>query len=128
MNKTEFHAAGRKLFGDKFGYRRNEKALVGEAREALLASIPALSAAKANAEEAVRARRAELLKDPEYVRLCEVLTQAKDEHSRAVSHIHSRRVTLGTVSSGAGLSFFTIKGEGDNYQEAIDDAKAKAGK
>jgi hypothetical protein len=35
-------------------------------------------------------------------------------------------VTLGTVSSGAGLSFFTVKGEGDNYQEAIDDVKAKA--
>src|SRR5262245_13197873 len=122
MNEQQAKAAMKKLWGDKAGWRRNEKALVGEAREAELAREPGLKAARETAKAAKTARYNELLKDPEYVRLTAEHEAARSAHQKCEAAIRARRVTVGTLGGAAGLNWFTIKGEGDNWQEALDAA------
>ena len=125
MNQTQAMAALAKLYGKQAAWRRNEKALIGEEREAELAKVPELKAAAETAKAARDARRAELLKDPEYLRLSAAAQAAEAAANKARSCYHVRRVSVGKINGAAGLSFFHIEGQGDNWQEAIDDARAK---
>lgn len=120
MNQTQGIAALRRLFGKNATWRCNEKAVTGDKREELRAALPQLSEASRAAKAARDARRAEILKDPEYVRLCAEAEVAEKANSKAQSALLSRRVTVGRT---LGI-FFEVKGEGDNWHEAVEKAKA----
>lgn len=124
MNEKQAIAALTRLFGKRAAWRRNESAPVGEERDAAKAHAATLVEARDAAKAARDARRAELLRDPEFVRLCDEARTAIDACDKAVGRCHARRVTVGYVGGAAGLSFFHVAGEGDNWQEAVDAAKA----
>ena len=121
MDKKEALAELKKLYGEKAGYRRNEQALTGDKRQALIEKLPEIRKAEIDAAAARDAKRAELLKDPEYLRLDAIAKQAREARQDASALIHSRRVTVGHTSS----MFFHVTGEGDNWAEAIAKAKEK---
>jgi hypothetical protein len=125
MNITQAKAALIKLYGKKAAWRYNDRAFKGDEREALHAKLPELSAAYTQAKAAMDARRAELLRDPEYQRLRKETARAEGEHSEALAGALHRRVTVGYMSGVAGLEFFHVTAEGDNWQDAIDKARAK---
>lgn len=127
MNEQQAKAALRKMYGTKAAWRRRDDAPIGEAREELGATLEGLHAAVESARAARDARRAELLKDPEYMRLCEAAKAASAAADKASGDYRSRRVTVGWVSNVAGLGLFNVTGEGDNWHEAIEAARAKAG-
>lgn len=126
MNEKQAIAAMKKLWGSKAAWRYNEHALRGEDREQQGREADVLREKQRVAKEARDARRAELLKDPEYVRLVAEHNAAEKAADLAAGNYRARRVTVGTMSNGAGLSFFHVKAEGDNWQDAIDAAKAQS--
>ena len=121
MNKSEALKEMKKLWGEKAAYRRNEQALTGEERQALINDLPAIKEAEKNACQARDARREELLKDPEYVRLHALAKEAVEARQSAAGRIYSRRVTVGKIEGG----FFIVKGDGDNWAEAVAQAKGE---
>lgn len=128
MNQTQAIAAMKKLWGSKAAWRYNEQALKGEDREQQGREADALREKQRAAREARDARRAELLKDPEYLRLVAEHQAAEKAADLSASNYRARRVTVGYTGSVAGLTFFNVVAEGDNWQEAIDTARAKGGK
>lgn len=122
MNFEQASRALRKLYGKRWGYRYDESAPKAEEREEIGAALPGLAAALELARKAREARKAELLKDPEYVRLREAVELADKAHSKALSRWHQWRVVVGK-STGI---FFEVTAQGDNWQDAIDKARAKA--
>ena len=124
MNKTQAMAALKRLLGKNAAWRYDDNAPRAEEREAIRASLPALSCAYAIAKTAMEDRRKELLHDPEYIQLVAECQKARDKHTYALSCFHSHRVILGRSDS----LFFHIDAEGDNWQEAIDTLKAKLAK
>ena len=123
MDKKQAIAELKKLYGENAAYRRNEKAVIGEEREALRASLSALNAAEKEAIRLRDARREELLKDPEYVRLSQEAKAAVQKRQDAASRIYTRRVTIGKILSG---NIFLQTADGDNWAEAINKAKERA--
>ena len=121
MSPAQAQAALKRMFGKAAAWRYDENALKGEAREALQAEYPSIQQRRDAAKAAMEARRAELLSDPEYLRLCVEYRAAREEADKTLGRIHHRRVTVGHIN---GL-FFTVVAEGDNWQDAIDNAKAK---
>lgn len=119
MNESEAIKAMKKLWGKKAAWRVDNKALTGEKREEMNAVVTKLKEAQNAAEDAVKARRAELLQDPEYQRLKESAQIARDKTATARGKAYRRRITIGCVDMG----FFNVKAEGDNWAEAI--AKAR---
>jgi hypothetical protein len=128
VNQTQAIAAMKKLWGSKAAWRYNEHALRGDEREEQGREADELRAKQQAAKAARDARRAELLKDPEYLRLVAEHEAADKAADLAASNYRARRVTVGYCSNGAGLSWFNVVAEGDNWQDAIDAAKAKQGK
>ncbi len=126
MSPAQAQAALKKLFGKNAAWRYNERALKGEEREALCETLPTLAQRATDARAALDARYKVLLADPEYQRLKAAHHAARAEHEKALGHYSARRVTVGQVSGGG--MFFHVIAEGDNWQEAIDAARAKAGK
>lgn len=117
MNRADAFKRLRRILGADFAYRENPRALVGEAREDARVEWRAAVEAAAVARAARDARRAELLADPEFVRL-EAACKAAHEHAdTAGSLFRSRRLTVGKTN---GL-FFSVKAEGDNWQEVVDE-------
>ena len=115
MTAAQALAKARKLLGPKALVRFDAKAPAGLEREINLANLKATAIEVKAAEEAMNARRAEVLRaDAEYQRL-------KLEHAALVKRRdsipswHQRRVTIGTD----GGFFFSVKAEGDNYAEAV---------
>lgn len=125
MNIEQAKAAMKKLWGAKAAWRYNEHALRGEDREQQGREADALRVRSNDAKAARDARRAELLKDPEYLRLVAEHAAADKAADLAASNYRARRVTIGYCSNGAGLSFFSVQAEADNWQEAIDIARVK---
>lgn len=125
MNEKQAIAAMKKLWGSKAAWRYNENALRGEDREQRGREADVLREKQRAVEKARDARRAELLKDPEYLRLVAEHNAAMKAADLAAGNYRARRVTIGYMGGGAGLQWFNVKAEGDNWQEAIDAAKAK---
>jgi phage protein D len=128
VNQTQAIAAMKKLWGAKAAWRYNEHALRGEDREQQGREADALREKQRAAKEARDARRAELLKDSEYLRLVAEYNAAEKAADLAAYNYRARRVTVGYTGGGAGLTWFHVVAEGDNWQDAIDAAKAKNGK
>ncbi len=125
MNKTQAMAALRGLYGKKAAYRYDDSALKGEALEAAGAASTAAHEAKRVIAERVDARRRELLQDPVYLALRAELAAAEKAAGQASAVARHRRVSVGYFSGVAGLQFFHVTAEADNFQDAIDQAKAK---
>lgn len=93
------------------------KAPTVEEREAAKAQCPALHAASKAAQEAVEARRLELLSDPQYQEL-KAAAKAASEKANRVSYTahHHYKITVGN-SNGM---FFHIKAQGDSWEDVIE--------
>lgn len=121
MDKKEAIYEMRRMWGDEAAYRRNPQAATGEEREALRETLPALREAEMRAIAARDAKREELLKDPEYARLHQAAKEAVEKRQEIAGKIHTRRITIGKLEGG----FFLVVGEGDNWAEAVRQAKEK---
>jgi hypothetical protein len=128
VNQTQAIAALKKFWGAKAAWRYNDHALKGEDREQQGREAHVLREKQRVAKEARDARRAELLKDPEYLRLVAEHNAAEKAADLAASNYRARRVTVGYVGGGAGLNWFHVVAEGDNWQDAIDAVKADIAK
>lgn len=118
MNATEARLAMRKLWGKRACCRLDEQAPKAQERDHIRAGLGELQRAADAAKAAAAARRAELLADPEYLRLRDIAELAAKAHANALNQSHRYRVTIG-YTNGIGM---TVRGEGDNWQEAIDRA------
>lgn len=126
MNVTQAKTALRKLYGAKAAWRYSEKAPKAEERETLLAQLPKLQNTAEMLKHQVMQRREELLKDTEYLALHQQWETARKATDKAMARLHSYRVSVGCVGGEInGFSFFHVEAEGDNWQEAIDKARAK---
>jgi hypothetical protein len=123
MNAAQALKIIRKLYGAKATYSYNERAPKADEREELRAQLPALVAARDAARAARDKRRLELLSDPEYARLRKLADEADTAHSRVLSVSLARRVTVGVMGGVPGLPMFEVKASGDNFQDAIDNAR-----
>lgn len=121
MTPEQAKRAITKMFGKRAAWRYDERAPKAEEREAIKASLPALAKASEDAKAALYARRAELLKDPEYVRLSAAANAAREAHEKAKGRAWHYRVT---IMRDVGIALEVVA-HGDNWQEAIDNARAK---
>ena len=126
MSPTQGIAALKRLLGKNARYRYDEKAPSASERAQAEAKLPALIAARNAAKEKLDARYKELVSDPLYRELSaehkRLSNACSDTSHRARHHF---RVTLGTVNSVAGLSFFHVDAQGDNWADVIAKLKAK---
>jgi hypothetical protein len=124
MNITQAKAAMKKLFGAKAMWRYDESAPTADQREELEMALPRLRSVKDAAKATLERRRLELLQDPLYLQLKAECLTATDAYDKAESKIRHYRVTVGR---DMGIAFF-VEAQGDNWQDAIDKARAKVGK
>lgn len=120
MNITQAKAAMRKLWGAKAAWRYDESAPKADEREQLKSTLVALSVAASAARELRERRKDELLRDPEYVRLCAEYTTLSEEHETVRRRTNHYRVTVGYSTTLA----FHVEAQADNWQDAIDHARA----
>lgn len=124
MNEKQALARLRKAFGSSKVFIRTYPNAAGpDERAKLDAERPALLAAKQAAEEAMKARRHELLQDPEYRRLVEASTAASKAFDANRSRSYGRRVH---VCKPMGDLFVRQLCSGDSLAEVVE--KAEAGK
>lgn len=115
MDQTQALTKLRKLLGANFGYRVNAKALNAKGRADAQARAIELRAKKLEAEAALSARRDELLKDPTYQALRDEYDAVNVELDNSLHAARTKRITVGVTSD----LFFTIKAEGDNWDEVV---------
>ena len=115
MNQTQAITKLKRLLGPKLGYRIDPKALDAEGRESARVLARELTAKKIAAEEAMNARRAELLRDPIYQGLRREFSSLRDQQEQAQGAARHMRITVGTT----GGVFFNVKAEGDNWDEVV---------
>jgi hypothetical protein len=121
MNLTQAKVQLRKLLGKHVMFRYNPDAPDTEAREASRADAQRLQLVLDSAEAAKAACRAKLLADPQYLRLVAEWKAAEKATAAAYCRSRSYRVTVG-LNMGR---FFSVKAEGDNWQDVIDQLKEK---
>jgi hypothetical protein len=108
----------RKLLGDKMGYRISAKAPGPEARaEARLALTPAIEE-RNKLREQQRVRYEEILAaDAEYQRLVAATKAANEKVDKLSSTTRWFKITVGVTIGGL---LFSVKAEGDSWEEVID--------
>ena len=124
MNIQEATRALFRIYGKKARYRYDKSAPTAEEREAVRATIPALRATRDAILAAREERRRVLLADTLYVALVadeKAATKALDEAQRTY-----RRYRV-TILTEEGI-FNQVRVEGDNWQDAVDKARAQDGK
>jgi len=106
-----------KLLGKGMGYRVDLKAPTADEREEVTKQLPAVRAAREQAERALDERKRTLLTaDPEYQTLLAAYRQARKHADEMFSVVHHYRFTVGT-SNGM---FFHIRAQGDSWEEVIE--------
>jgi uncharacterized protein (DUF3084 family) len=121
MNKLVAVKKLHKILGKGFGYRENPKAGTKEEREKAKAELKIASAERQKLSEAMDARkRAILAGDEEYQKTLAAYREAGKRTSALSAKAHSYRVTVGTTFDAGGLGFFSVKAEGDNWQEVVE--------
>ena len=111
-----------KMLGKSLGWRINPKAPTREEREEAKQRLPALSAARQEAEKAMNDRRqAVLAADQEYQALTATWKDAKQKADKAYSLTHFFKFTVGT-SNGM---FFMVEAQGDSWEDVIATLEAK---
>lgn len=116
MNQTQAIAKLKKIIGKGFGYRVDPKALNAEERDAASIKARALREQKVAAEEAMQARRNEVLRgDATYQSLKIEYEALRKAHEVASRGLYRKRITVGHVSS----MFFSVRADGDNWDEVV---------
>jgi hypothetical protein len=109
-----------KIIGKGFGYRENPKAGTQEDREKARAELKVATAERQRLRDASDARSREILAgDSEYQTLRAAYNEARKRVDDLSGKSHRYRVTVGTVSNLAGFSCFSVKAEGDNWDEVL---------
>lgn len=116
MNQKQAIARLTKRLGKKLAWRVNKNALRADERDEERAASRALRAEAVELKAALEARRAELLKDPQYVTLRERYKAADDAANRALSRSMSKAITVGKLGE---LGFFLVSAEGDTWDEVV---------
>jgi hypothetical protein len=112
------------LLGKNFGWRINSKAPTPEEREAIKTDLPAAFAEKERLKTLRDARYKALLEgDAEYQKLKNDHTEAHKKWGSMESTQRAFKITVG--NSVAGL-FFSVKAEGDSWEEVIAKLTKKA--
>lgn len=107
-----------KILGKDFGWRVNPKAPTPEEREAIRADLRAAFTEKERLKALRDARYQELLKgDAEYQKLRSDHAEAHKKWGSMESTLHAYKITVG--NSVAGL-FFSIKAQGDSWEEIFE--------
>lgn len=121
MNIAQAMRALRSLYGTRAGYRRDERAPKREERERISAALADLLASALQARAAAELRKRELLQDDRYLDLLSAAREAEGAHRAAQSKCNHYRVVVGKTNG----SFFEVTGQGDNWAEAIEAARAR---
>lgn len=109
------------LLGPRAAVSENRGAATAAERQAAEAQLAALGEAEAALKAARQARRAELLRDPEYQQLV-------GEHERAKQALAAARGTARSYRLAAcihGAWFFEVVAEADNYEALVAAVEAK---
>jgi hypothetical protein len=125
VNKTQALAQLRKLYGDNVGYRVNKGAKPAAERKIASDKANALYPEQQRLIEARNARAKALLDaDVEYQGLVAAVRRVTAEREALQSVSFMCPISVGVISPLA----FHIKIEGDNWEEVVQEAKAKKGK
>ena len=116
MTRQKAMARLRTLLGPRTFLDERPEAATATERQAARAQLGALKETEAALREAWQARRAELLRDPEYQRLVTEHKLAKQALNAAHSTMRSYRLTAG-VYDGLGLE---VTAQADNYAQLVD--------
>lgn len=117
MNRTQAIAKLKKVLGPDMGYRENPKALLAEDREAVRVKRDVVQDVHRGIKEALDKRRQEILAaDEEYQHLSREYQRTRKALEALNGNLFARRVTVGKCSD----LFFSVKAEGDNWQEVVD--------
>jgi len=112
-----------KMLGKSLGYRIDPKAPTQEERDEANRQLPALTAARQEAEKAmIERRQAVLAADRKYQELVEAWKEAKQNAEKTFSVLRHFKFTVGT-SSGM---FFHVKAQGDSWEDVIHKLSVKA--
>jgi len=110
------------MLGKTMGYRVDPDAPTAEERAEAHQQMPALNAAKAEAEKAMRERRAAILAaDPLYQELTAAYMEARERSARMYGLTHRFKFTVGKSSS----LFFHVMAQGDSWEEVIEIVRRK---
>lgn len=113
-----------KILGKSLRYRIDHKAPGADERKAAQQQVPALVAARQQAEKAVSDRRQAILDaDPEYQELVAAHKEARARADQASSIARHFKITVGTTPGGL---FFHIKAQGDSWEDVIETLSRKA--
>ncbi len=114
-----------KILGKGFGYRENPKACTKEDREKAKAELKIASAERQKLKQALYDRELELKKgDEEYQKTLAAYREAGKRTSALSAKAHNYRITVGNRMDAGGFGFFSVKAEGDNWQEVVEKATA----
>ena len=122
MNQAQALAKLRKVIGPKLGYRIDPKAPSAEQREEARTKLRDARERRDAVEAAMKARREELLRDPTYQELRKQYQSLDEECSLHSSRSYKKRITVGV----AGGMFFSVRAEGDNWDEVVAKATGAA--
>ena len=112
----------RRLLGDKLGYRVDPKAPDAETRAAARAEAVRLAADYKAVSEARKAREEAILAvDATYQALAQQAQALREARDRASGKSHHFRFTVGVSNS----IFFSIKAQGDSWEDVISQLEAK---
>ena len=117
MNRTQAIAKLKKVLGPDMGYREDPKALLAEDREAVQVKRDVVRDVHNVIKADLEKRRQEILAaDEEYQRLSREYQRTRKALEALNGNLFARRVTVGKCSD----LFFSVKAEGDNWQEVVD--------
>jgi len=110
-----------KMLGKGFGYRIDIKAPTPDEREEAKAALPAAVAERDRLKELKQKRyEAVLAADAEYQSLRQAHTEAHKKAGNLSSILHRRKITVGNSMNLGGFGMFSVKAEGDSWEEVIE--------
>lgn len=115
MNRETALKKLQKLLGKDAAFRIAPDAPDADERAAASVAGVALRGAAAIAKTAMETRRAELLRDPEYLRLREAYYRVENERMEMAGRATRYRIIAGTV----GGLFFSVRAQGDTWAEVF---------
>jgi uncharacterized protein (DUF3084 family) len=121
MDRSTAIKKAHKILGKGFGYRENPKAGSREDREKAKAELKIASAERQRLNEALEARKRELLSgDEEYQKRLAAWRESGKRTSALSAKSHGYRITVGTSMNAGGFGFFSVRAEGDNWEEILE--------
>lgn len=125
MTPAQIKSKLRTLIGPNGAYRMDEGAPDAVDRASARAALPEIQGLRDEAKGAMEAKRAALLRDPEYVALVVAYKAAQDRMDRVASTACRRyRITVGE-SMGIG---FLVRAQGDTWAEVFAELEARGRK